>query len=51
MAAPKITTITAISTRLASETVKIDQVRYRPGPFRFPKVAIDEATITMTVLL
>jgi hypothetical protein len=33
-AAPKITTITAMRTRLASETMKIDQCRYRPGPFR-----------------
>ena len=33
-AAPKITTMTAIRTRLASETVKIDQCRYRPGPFK-----------------
>ena len=28
---PKIATITAISTRFATEIVKIDQVRYLPG--------------------
>ena len=32
-AAPKITTITAIRTRFATETVKMDQCRYRPGLF------------------
>ena len=31
---PKIATMTAISTRLASEIVKIDQVRYLPGVLR-----------------
>ena len=33
-AAPKMTTMTAMRTRLASETVKIDQCRYRPGVFK-----------------
>jgi hypothetical protein len=32
---PKMATITAISTRLASEIVKIDQFRYPPGALRF----------------
>jgi len=32
-AAPKITTITAIRARFATETVKMDQCRYRPGLF------------------
>lgn len=31
---PKIATITAMSTRFATEIVKIDQVRYRPGELR-----------------
>ena len=31
---PKITTITAISTRFASEMVKMDQIRYLPGALR-----------------
>jgi hypothetical protein len=30
-ATPKMTTITAISTRFAKETVKMDQCRYVPG--------------------
>ena len=34
MPAPKMTTMTAMRTRLATETVKIDQCRYRPGGFR-----------------
>src|SRR5580658_7351955 len=50
-AAPKITTMTAIRARLASETVKIDQCRYRPGPFRLPNVANDEAVIMLAFLL
>jgi len=32
-AAPKITTITAIKTRFATDTVKIDQCRKDPGAF------------------
>ena len=42
-AAPKMTTITTMRTRLASETVKIDQCRYRPGPFRFTAVETSES--------
>jgi hypothetical protein len=30
-----MTTMTAMSTRLATDTVKIDQCRYRPGGSRF----------------
>jgi hypothetical protein len=36
---PKIATITAISTRFASEIVKIDQVRYLPGGLRSTAIA------------
>ena len=38
-AAPKITTMTAMRARLASDTVKIDQWRYRPGLSKLTTVA------------
>jgi hypothetical protein len=50
-AAPKIRTITAMRTRFASETVKIDQCRYRPGLFRLTDAINEELVLPIVEVL